>query len=129
MVKTLDTHASFQHISLIHTFQSFLNSLFYLVYSSFWSVTPFSRPVKLVLFGFNLSFLMGALAWFFKITKVAPFESAKVLCKNPLSSCICLSFHQQSSCIATYFRQLFSLCWSPSHLVLAVVEAKQGALI
>ena len=37
---------SISHSSL--TFQSFLNSLFYLVYSSFWSVTPFSRSVKLV---------------------------------------------------------------------------------
>ena len=31
----------------------------------------------------NLSFLIGALAWFIKITKVASFESVEVFCKDP----------------------------------------------
>ena len=31
----------------------------------------------------NLSFLIGAIAWFFKITKVAPFESVEVFRKDP----------------------------------------------
>ena len=36
-----------------------------------------------LLVGLNLSFLIGALVWFFKITKAAPFESVEVLCKDP----------------------------------------------
>ena len=36
-----------------------------------------------LLVGLNLSFLIGALVWFFKITKAAPFESVKVFCKDP----------------------------------------------
>ena len=36
-----------------------------------------------LLVGFNLSFLIGALVWFFKITKVVPFESVDVLRKDP----------------------------------------------
>ena len=31
----------------------------------------------------NLSFLIGALGWFFKITEVVPFESVEVFCKDP----------------------------------------------
>ena len=36
-----------------------------------------------LLVGLNLSFLIGALVWFFKITKSAPFESVEVFRKNP----------------------------------------------
>ena len=36
-----------------------------------------------LLVGLNLSFLIGALVWFFKITKVAPFEFVEVFCKDP----------------------------------------------
>ena len=36
-----------------------------------------------LLVGLNLSFLIGALVWFFKITKVVPFESVKVFRKDP----------------------------------------------
>ena len=36
-----------------------------------------------LLVGFNLSFLIGALAWFIKITKVVPFESVEVFRKDP----------------------------------------------
>ena len=36
-----------------------------------------------LLVGLNLSFLMGALVWFFKITKAAPFESVEVFCRDP----------------------------------------------
>ena len=35
-----------------------------------------------LLVGFNLSFLTGALAWFIKITKAAPFESVEVFRKD-----------------------------------------------
>ena len=31
----------------------------------------------------NPSFLIGALAWFIKITEVVPFESVEVFCKDP----------------------------------------------
>ena len=33
--------------------------------------------------GSNLSFLIGVVAWFFKITKVVPFESVEVFRKDP----------------------------------------------
>ena len=52
-------------------------------------IPPFStnlfRLVSLLalLVALNLSFLIGALAWFFKITKVVPFESVEVFRKNP----------------------------------------------
>ena len=36
-----------------------------------------------LLVGLNLSFLIGALVWFFKITKAAPFESVEVFRKDP----------------------------------------------
>ena len=36
-----------------------------------------------LLVGLNLSFLIGALAWFIKITKVVPFEPVEVFCKDP----------------------------------------------
>ena len=39
-----------------------------------------------LLVGLNLSFLIGALVWFFKITKVAPFESVEVFCKDPFTA-------------------------------------------
>ena len=39
-----------------------------------------------LLVGLNLSFLIGALAWFIKITKVAPFESVDVFRKDPFLS-------------------------------------------
>ena len=36
-----------------------------------------------LLVGLNLSFLIGALVWFFKITKVVAFESVEVFRKDP----------------------------------------------
>ena len=36
-----------------------------------------------LLVGLNLSFLIGALVWFFKITKAVPFESVEVFRKDP----------------------------------------------
>ena len=36
-----------------------------------------------LLVGLNLSFLIGALVWFIKITKVVPFESVEVFLKDP----------------------------------------------
>ena len=39
--------------------------------------------VLALLVGLNLSFLIGELLWFIKITKVVPFESVKVFRKDP----------------------------------------------
>ena len=47
-----------------------------------------------LLVGLNLSFLIGALAWFIKITKTAPFESVEVFRKIRFWPCTFLSLHQ-----------------------------------
>ena len=45
-----------------------------------------------LLVGLNLCFLIGALVWFIKITKVAPFESVEVFRTDPfLALYFCLS--------------------------------------
>ena len=36
-----------------------------------------------LLIGLDLFFLTGTLVWFFKITKVVPFDSIEVFCRNP----------------------------------------------
>ena len=49
-----------------------------------FSTNSFRLASLLGLFvGLNLSFLIGALAWFIKITKVVPFESIEVFRKDP----------------------------------------------
>ena len=53
----------------------------------------------------NLSFLIGALAWFIKITKVVPFESVEVFRKDPF---LALYFSLSSSMIFLF------LCLLPS---------------
>ena len=58
-----------------------------------------------LLVGFNLSFLIGALAWFFKITKVTLFESVEVFRKDPF---LALFFSLSSSAI------FLLLCLLPS---------------
>ena len=66
-------------------------------FDSVWHPTLFHKLISaglpLALFvGINLSFLIGALLWFFKITKVAPFESIEVFRKDPfLALCFSLS--------------------------------------
>ena len=73
------------------------------------------------------------LAWFIKITKVVPFESLEVFCKDPFSS---LYFSIFSSMIflllcllrsATLYADNLSV-WSFSPSVPTAVEATQGAL-
>ena len=75
--------------------------------STLSGIPPFStnsfRLVSLV--GLNLSFLIGALAWFIKITKVTHFESVEVFHKDPF---LALYFSLSSSMI---FRLL---CLLPS---------------
>ena len=56
-----------------------------------------------LLVGLNLSFLTGALLWFFKITKAVPFESVEVFHKDPF---LALYFSPSSSMI---FRLLYLL--------------------
>ena len=52
-------------------------------------ISPFSEnlfrlaALLALLDGLNLSFLIGALAWFFKITKIACFDSVEVFRKDP----------------------------------------------
>ena len=82
-----------------------------------------------LLVGLDLSFLIGALVWFIKITKVVPFKSVDVLCKNLF---LALFFSLFSSMI------FLLLCLLPSaaFFMLTIwpfgptaVEATQGALI
>ena len=47
-----------------------------------------------LLVGLNLFFLIGALVWFIKITKVAPFESVEVSARIRSWPCTFLSLHQ-----------------------------------
>ena len=62
-----------------------------------FSTKSFRRAFLLaLLFGLNLSFLTGALAWFIKITKVVPFESVEVFHKDPF---LALYFFPSSSMI------------------------------
>ena len=57
--------------------------------SALSGIPPFSTNIfrlaslLALLVGVNLSFLIGALAWFFKITKAVPFESDEVFHKDP----------------------------------------------
>ena len=84
-----------------------------------------------LLVGLNLSFLIGALAWFIKITKVVPFKSVEVFCKllalffsffiNDLTA----SLPSSASCSLNADDLAI---WSSSPSVPTVVEATQGAL-
>ena len=58
------------------------------VFDSVWHPALFHKLISAglppcLLVGFNLSFLIGALVWSFKITKVVPFESVEVFRKDP----------------------------------------------
>ena len=98
--------------------------------NSFWLASLLA-----LLVGLNLSFLIGVLAWFIKITKVVPFESVKVFCKDPSFA---MYFSLSSSMIFWLFYLLLSAVhlyaddlaiWSSFPSVLSAVEAAQGALI
>ena len=84
---------------LLSTFPKFST----LSLTSFFSTNLFQLASLLALLvGLSLSFLIGALAWFFKITKVAPFKSVEVFRKDPF--------------LALYFSlsSMISLCFLPS---------------
>ena len=74
-------------------------------------IPPFSTNVCRLVFllallvELNLSFLIGVLAWFIKITKVVPFEFVEVFCKNPF---LALYFSLYSSMIFHLFYLLLS---------------------
>ena len=85
--------------------------LFSLKLSTLSGIPPFStnsfRLASLfaLLVGLNLFFLIGALVWFIKITKVVSFESVEVLRKD---LCLALYFSLSSSMI------FLLLCLLPS---------------
>ena len=87
-----------------------------------------------LLVGLNLSFLIGALVWFIKITKVVPFESVEVFCMNPFWPCSSFLFINDlpASLPSSVSCSLYAddlVIWSSSPLVQTAVEAIQGALL
>ena len=82
----------------------------------------------------NLSFLIDALACFFKITKVAPFESVEMFRKDPfLALYFSLFIHDLPACLPSsvscfLYADDLAIC-SSSPSVSAAVEVTQGALI
>ena len=79
-------------------------------FDSVWHPALFHKlisagPLLVLLVGLNLSFLIGALVWFIKITKAVPFESIEVFCKDPF---LALYFSLSSSMI------FLLLCLLPS---------------
>ena len=66
-----------------------------------FSINSFRLAFLFVLLvGLHLFFLINALAWFIKITKVVPFESVEVFCKDPF---LVLYFSLSSSMIFLFF--------------------------
>ena len=66
-------------------------------FDSVWHPALFHKLISasallVLLVGLNLSFLIGALAWFIKITKVVPFESKEVFRKGPFLATVLFSF-------------------------------------
>ena len=81
ILSTIDFSKAFDSLSGIPTF----------------STNSFRLASLLALFvGLNLSFLIGALLWFIKITKAVPFESVEVFRKDPF---LALYFSLSSSMI------------------------------
>ena len=100
-----------------------------------FSINLFQLASLLVLLvGLNLSYLIGALVWFIKITKAVPFEFVEVFRKDPLLALyfspysindLPASLPSSVSC-SLYADDLAIWSFSPS--VPTVVEAAQGAL-
>ena len=87
-----------------------------------------------LLVGLNLSFLIGALVWFIKITKAVPFESVEVFRKDPFLALYFfylfindLPASLPSSVSCSLYADNVAI-WSSSPLVPTAVEATQGAL-
>ena len=108
------------------------------VFDSAWYYSLFFKLISaglLALFvGLNLFLLVDAFAWFFKITKVAPFESVEAFRKDPslvlyfslFNNDLPASLPSSVSC-SLYADDL--AIWSSSPSVSAAVETTQGALI
>ena len=99
-----------------------------------WHTTHFHKLISAGLLpclfvGLNLFFLIGALAWFIKITKVAPFE---VFHKDPFLalyfSLSSLMIFLLSSVSCFHYADGLAI-WSSSPSVPTAVEATQGALL
>ena len=79
--------------------QTILSTIDFLkAFDSVWYLAFYHKLISAglplaLLVGLNLSFLIGVLAWFFKITKAAPFESVEVFRKDPFLPCTFLSLH------------------------------------
>ena len=119
--------------------RSCLLSISLKAFDSVWHPALFHKLISAglllaLLVGLSLSFLIGALVWFIKITKVVPFESVDLFRKDPF---LALYFSRYSLMIFWPFcllpsAALFTLTicpfgspppWSPT-----AVEATQGAL-
>ena len=83
--------------------------------STLSGILPFSMhsfrlaSLPALLFGLNLSFFVGALAWSIKITKVVPFESVEVFPKNSFLVLFSLFINDLPVSLPSS-RQLLSLC-------------------
>ena len=86
------------------------------------TTTPSCRHLALLV-GFNLSFLIGALAWLIKITKVALFESVEVFSKDPFLATYFSVFLCLLPSAALYADDL--TIWPSSPSVSTAVEATQ----
>ena len=103
-----------------------LSGILLFLINSFWLTSLLA-----LLVGLNLFFLIGVLAWFFKIPKAAPFESVEMLCKDPFLA-LFFSLSLMIFQLLCFFPSaaLFTLSiWSCSPSVLTAMEASQGALL
>ena len=107
--------------------RTILSTTDFLNLSTLPGIPPFStNSIQLasllaLLVGLNLSFLIGALVWFIKITKVIPFEFVEVFCKDLF---LALYFSLSSSMI---FR-LLCLLLSAALFTLTMWTISQEAL-
>ena len=67
-------------------------------------------PFLLCSFDSNLSFLIGAFAWFFKITKVAHVKSIEVFSKHLFLALHSSLFSSTILLFSAFFHRMFSLC-------------------
>ena len=99
-----------------------------------FSINSFQLACHLALLvGLNLSFLIGALAWSFKITKAVAFESVEVFHKDLfLASYFSLFINDLPASLPSSVSCSFDsddlAIWSSSPSVPTAVEASQGAL-
>ena len=111
---------------------------FFKAFDSVWHPALFHNSFRLasllaLLVGLNLSFVIGVLAWFIKITKAVPFESVGVFRKDPFLALYLSLFINDllasvpSSVSCSLYADDLAI-WSSSPLVPTAVEATQGAL-